>query len=80
MPFTVLRRLDCVLEPTKPAVLEEREKREGQVAKEAKEGRAQARARGKGKGKERRRTEKGNGRKARKEKARGTKAKEKGKK
>ena len=28
LPFTVLRRLDCVLEPTKPAVLREKEKRE----------------------------------------------------
>jgi type I restriction enzyme M protein len=28
LPFTVLRRLDCVLEPTKPAVLAEKEKRE----------------------------------------------------
>jgi type I restriction enzyme M protein len=27
LPFTVLRRLDCVLEPTKPAVLAELEKR-----------------------------------------------------
>ena len=30
LPFTVLRRLDCVLEPTKPAVLEEKTLREGQ--------------------------------------------------
>ena len=28
LPFTVLRRLDCVLEPTKPAVLAELKKRE----------------------------------------------------
>ncbi len=28
LPFTVLRRLDCVLEPTKPAVLREKDKRE----------------------------------------------------
>jgi len=28
LPFTVLRRLDCVLEPTKDAVLKEKEKRE----------------------------------------------------
>jgi type I restriction enzyme M protein len=28
LPFTVLRRLDCVLEPSKDAVLAEREKRE----------------------------------------------------
>ena len=28
LPFTVLRRLDCVLEPTKTAVLKEKEKRE----------------------------------------------------
>lgn len=28
LPFTVLRRLDCVLEPTKPAVLAEKDKRE----------------------------------------------------
>ena len=28
LPFTVLRRLDCVLEPTKAAVLSEKEKRE----------------------------------------------------
>jgi type I restriction enzyme M protein len=28
LPFTVLRRLDCVLEPTKPAVLAEYEKRQ----------------------------------------------------
>jgi type I restriction enzyme M protein len=28
LPFTVLRRLDCVLEPTKPAVLDEKAKRE----------------------------------------------------
>jgi type I restriction enzyme M protein len=28
LPFTVLRRLDCVLEPTKPAVLAELEKRQ----------------------------------------------------
>ena len=28
LPFTVLRRLDCVLEPTKEAVLKEKEKRE----------------------------------------------------
>src|SRR5688572_12305971 len=28
LPFTVLRRLDCVLEPTKAAVLEEEAKRE----------------------------------------------------
>lgn len=27
LPFTVLRRLDCVLEPTKPAVLAEHGKR-----------------------------------------------------
>jgi type I restriction enzyme M protein len=27
LPFTVLRRLDCVLEPTKKAVLAEHEKR-----------------------------------------------------
>ena len=32
LPFTVLRRLDCVLEATKPAVLAELEKRtEGQA-------------------------------------------------
>ncbi len=30
LPFTVLRRLDCVLEPTKAAVLEEKDLREGQ--------------------------------------------------
>ncbi|MET3663601.1 class I SAM-dependent DNA methyltransferase [Caulobacter sp. 1776] len=30
LPFTVLRRLDCVLEPTKAAVLAEREKRAAQ--------------------------------------------------
>jgi len=30
LPFTVLRRLDCVLEPTKAAVLEERALRSGQ--------------------------------------------------
>jgi type I restriction enzyme M protein len=29
LPFTVLRRLDCVLEPTKAAVLEEKALREG---------------------------------------------------
>ena len=28
LPFTVLRRLDCVLEPTKDAILKEKEKRE----------------------------------------------------
>jgi len=28
LPFTVLRRLDCVLEPTKAAILKEKEKRE----------------------------------------------------
>jgi type I restriction enzyme M protein len=28
LPFTVLRRLDCVLEPTKAAVLAEKVKRE----------------------------------------------------
>ena len=28
LPFTVLRRLDCVLDATKPAVLAEKEKRE----------------------------------------------------
>lgn len=28
LPFTVLRRLDCALEATKPAVLTEKEKRE----------------------------------------------------
>src|SRR5687767_12539294 len=28
LPFTVLRRLDCVLERTKPAVLDEKAKRE----------------------------------------------------
>src|SRR6056297_3649364 len=28
LPLTVLRRLDCVLEPTKAAVLKEKEKRE----------------------------------------------------
>ncbi|MCH9776578.1 MAG: type I restriction-modification system subunit M [Planctomycetes bacterium] len=28
LPFTILRRLDCVLEPTKAAVLKEKEKRE----------------------------------------------------
>lgn len=28
LPFCVLRRLDCVLEPTKAAVLKEKEKRE----------------------------------------------------
>ncbi len=30
LPFTVLRRLDCVLEPTKEAVLAEKKVREGQ--------------------------------------------------
>ncbi|QEY33299.1 SAM-dependent DNA methyltransferase [Synechococcus sp. RSCCF101] len=30
LPFTVLRRLDCVLEPTKAAVLDEKKLREGQ--------------------------------------------------
>jgi type I restriction enzyme M protein len=30
LPFTVLRRLDCVLEPTKAAVLEEQNLRSGQ--------------------------------------------------
>jgi type I restriction enzyme M protein len=30
LPFTVLRQLDCVLEPTKAAVLEEKALREGQ--------------------------------------------------
>ena len=30
LPFTVLRRLDCVLEPTKQAVLEEHVARQGQ--------------------------------------------------
>jgi type I restriction-modification system DNA methylase subunit len=30
LPFTVLRRLDCVLEPSKAAVLEEKALREGQ--------------------------------------------------
>ena len=30
LPFTVLRRLDCVLETTKAAVLEEKALREGQ--------------------------------------------------
>ena len=30
LPFTVLRRLDCVLEPTKAAVLEEKALRESQ--------------------------------------------------
>jgi type I restriction enzyme M protein len=30
LPFTVLRRLDCVLEPSKEAVLAEKERREGQ--------------------------------------------------
>ena len=30
LPFTVLRRLDCVLEPTKAAVLAEHEKRAAQ--------------------------------------------------
>jgi len=30
LPFTVLRRLDCVLSPTKAAVLEEKALREGQ--------------------------------------------------
>ena len=30
LPFTVLRRLDCVLEPTKAAVLEEKAHREAQ--------------------------------------------------
>lgn len=30
LPFTVLRRLDCVLAPTKEAVLKEKEKREAQ--------------------------------------------------
>ena len=29
LPFTLLRRLDCVLEDTKAAVLEEYEKRKG---------------------------------------------------
>jgi type I restriction enzyme M protein len=29
LPFTVLRRLDCVLEPTKKSVLSEKEKRKG---------------------------------------------------
>ena len=28
LPFTILRRLDCVLEPSKEAVLKELEKRE----------------------------------------------------
>jgi type I restriction enzyme M protein len=28
LPFTVLRRLDCVLDPTKAAVLAEKKKRE----------------------------------------------------
>ena len=30
LPFTVLRRLDCVLEPSKAAVLAEKQLREGQ--------------------------------------------------
>ena len=30
LPFTVLRRLDCVLEPSKDAVLAEKQLREGQ--------------------------------------------------
>jgi type I restriction-modification system DNA methylase subunit len=30
LPFTVLRRLDCVLEPSREAVLAEKELREGQ--------------------------------------------------
>ena len=30
LPFTVLRRLDCVLEPSKGAVLAEKQLREGQ--------------------------------------------------
>ncbi|MEP7378169.1 MAG: class I SAM-dependent DNA methyltransferase [Chloroflexota bacterium] len=32
LPFVVIRRLDCVLEPTKKAVLDELHKREGKVA------------------------------------------------
>jgi type I restriction enzyme M protein len=32
LPFTVLRRLECVLEPTKPKVLKELEKRKGMAA------------------------------------------------
>lgn len=32
LPFVVIRRLDCVLEPTKQAVLDELKKREGKVA------------------------------------------------
>lgn len=32
-PFTVLRRLDCVLEPTKAAVLEEKDNREASSAR-----------------------------------------------
>ena len=31
LPFTVLRRLDCVLEPTKPAVLDRHEQLKGKV-------------------------------------------------
>ena len=31
LPLTVLRRLDCVLEPTKPAVLDRYKQLEGQV-------------------------------------------------
>ena len=34
LPFTILRRLDCVLEPTKQAVLEEANKRGGAAAAE----------------------------------------------
>jgi type I restriction-modification system DNA methylase subunit len=35
LPFTVLRRLDCVLETTKPAVLSEHKARKGQKGAEA---------------------------------------------
>ena len=32
LPFTVLRRLECVLEPTKAKVVSEHEKRKGEAA------------------------------------------------
>src|SRR3954454_11787219 len=35
LPFTVLRRLDCVLEPTNASVLAEKARREGEAATRA---------------------------------------------
>ncbi|MDA8120696.1 MAG: type I restriction-modification system subunit M N-terminal domain-containing protein, partial [Gammaproteobacteria bacterium] len=44
LPFTLLRRLECVLEPTKAKVLKEYEKRKGEAALEVRLMRASGQA------------------------------------